>query len=628
MTTIPQLPNATTVGLSDLLPISQNGVLFAATVGQVTSGLQQNIVVPTGDLLGRASAGAGAPEPLGLGIGVALNGTNLTANGLDHGAFPDQVSLSATDELIINASGQPSRVPASAIMGLFTAGAGIELDSAGTISVIPSAVAGPAGPVGGIGPTGPAGPAGAIGPAGAGLLPPGAANAASMIGEADSIAIWQNGANAWITYKQLIAGQTIDQLPSAGPAGDTDLLLVAQGGNALTSQSFAAIWSYILGKLPTVMNPVVELTTNTVLDSTTHNQRLLVASEALTLSANFVNMGSGFFCRLINLSSGAIIMGTGITAGSGATILPPGGVATFEGITYSGGSLVWWDGAVSMAPILTVAPIDGQVASVGFNVSGSVFNDSPVALDYSTDGVTWYPAPNLAINLHDYSFAMPGLAAGTYRLSVRDHADPTVIGVSADFAVGVASVSIGVVPNTATAGSAFNVSGAVFPSGRAVSVGLSASATAAPSAYNVAAVSGSNWTASVTPSGAGTAYLWVQQTADPSAQSVSSAISVTGSASVSYTVNQPSSLSYSVGSGSIALNGGVSPPQAIGTQVALASSASTPPSGNWVMASNIDNNALWAVYVPTPSVAGTYYVWVETSSGQAAAVSSFALTVS
>ncbi len=325
MTTIPQLPNATTVGLSDLLPISQNGVLFAATVGQVTSGLQENIVVPTGDLLGRASAGAGSPEPLGLGIGVALSGTSLTANGLDHGAFVSQASLSANDELIVNALGQPSRVPASAIVALFTAGAGIELDAGGTISVITSAVAGPAGPTGGIGPTGPAGPAGAVGPEGAGLLAPGAANAASMIGETDSVAIWQNGANAWITYKQLIAGQTIDQLPSAGPAGDTDLLLVAQGGSALTSQSFAAIWSYVSGKLPTVMSQVVELTTNTVLDSTTHNQRVLVASQPLTLSANFVNMGSGFFCRLINLSPGAITMGTGITAGTGAALLPPGG---------------------------------------------------------------------------------------------------------------------------------------------------------------------------------------------------------------------------------------------------------------------------------------------------------------
>lgn len=628
MTTIPQLPNATTVGLGDLLPISQDGVLFAATVGQVTSGLQESIVVPTGDLLGRASAGAGAPEPLGLGIGVALSGTNLTANGLDHGAFVQQGSLSVNDELIVNALGQPSRVPASAIVGLFTAGSGIELDAAGTISVIPSAVAGPAGPVGATGPTGPTGPAGAVGPQGAGLLPPGATNAASMIGETDSIAIWQNGANGWITYKQLIAGQTIDQLPSAGPASDTDLLLVAQGGNALISQSFAAIWSYVAGKLPTVMNQVVELTANTVLDSTTHNQRLLVASEPLTLSANFANMGSGFFCRLINLSPGAITMGTGITAGNGATILPPGGIATFEGITYSGGSLVWWDGAVSMAPILTVAPIGGQVASVGFTVMGGVFNDTPIALDYSTDGATWFAAPSPVISLHGYSFSIPGLAAGTYRLSVRDHANQTIIGVSAAFTVGVATVSIGVIPNPVTMSVAVNVSGTVFPSDSSVSVGFSSSATAAPTNFVAANVSGSNWVASVTPSAAGTAYLWAEQTADPSVQSVSSAITVSGGASVSYTINQPSSLSFKIGSGSIALNGGVSPPQVIGTQAVLSPSATTVPSGGWVAASIIDNDSLWAVYLPTPTVAGTYYVWVQTTSGQASVVSSFALTVS
>lgn len=628
MTTIPQLPTVTSVGPSDLVPLSQNGILFAASVSQINSGLQQTIMLPTGDVLGRSSAGAGAPEPLALGAGIMMSGTSLAANGLDHISFASKPTLSLGDELIVNVAGQPGRAPAGAIVGLFTAGSGIALDAAGTISVIPSAIAGPAGPAGPIGPAGPAGPVGAVGPQGAGLIAPGAANAASMIGASDYVAIWQNGGYGWITYKQLIAGQTIDQLPSAGPASDTDLLLVAQGGNALVSQSFSAIWNYVADKLPTNLKQVVELTSDTVLDSTTHNQRLLVASQPLTLSANFVNMGSGFSCRLINLSMGAITMGTGITAGNGVMLLPPGGSTMLEGITYSGGSLVWWDGAVSMAPILTVAPISPQIAGVGFTITGGVFNDVPVALDYSTDGVNWVPAPTPTIGLHGYSFTIPGLAVGSYRMSVRDHADQAVLGVSALFTVAAASVTIGTIPSTAVAGAPLTLTGSVFPAGDAVTVGFSTNATTPPATFTQASVTGGNWTATVTPSSAGTIYVWAQQSANPTVQAVSGAIIVGSNASVAYTVNPPSSLAYKIGSGTIGINGSVSPAQMIGTQATLSTSGTTPPTSGWVTATIINNNTLWAVYLPGPTIAGTYYVWVETSTGQAAAVSSFTITAS
>jgi hypothetical protein len=628
MTTIPQLPTVTAVGPSDLLPLSQNGALFAAQVSQLTAGLQQSLVLPTGDVLGRSSAGAGAPEPLALAPGIAISGTSLLANGLDHLSFVAQSTLTADDEVIVNAAGQPGRVPASAIIGLFKAGSGITLDSAGTISVIPSAIAGPAGPTGSTGPAGPAGPVGATGPQGAGLAAPGAANAASMISESDYVAIWQNGANSWITYKQLIAGQTIDQLPSAGPAGDTDLLLVAQGGSALASQSFSAIWAYTAAKLPTVLTQIVEITGDTVLDSTTHNHRLLVASNPITLTANFANTGSGFSCRLINLSAGGITMGTGITAGNGVTILPPGGSIMLDGITYSGGSLVWWDGAVSMAPILTVAPIGAQLAGVGFDVTGGVFNDAPTALDYSTDGINWVPAPVPTIGVNSYSFTIPGLAAGAYRISVRDHADQGVVGISASFSVATPNVTLGATPGTAVVGTAFTVAGTIFPAGNAVSVGLSSSATTAPTRLVPATVTAGNWTATITPSAAGTLYLWAQQTADPAIEAVSTAITVTSNVAVSYTVNQPGSLTYTIGSGPIALNGGVSPAQVIGTQVALSTSGTTPPTTGWSGATIIDNDAVWAVYLPGPTVAGAYYVWVETTTGGAPAVSSFTIAAS
>lgn len=216
MTTIPQLPTAPDAQPGDLVPLSQNGTLFAASVAQITAGLQDEIVLPTGDVLGRASAGAGAPEALGLGAGLAIASATLAATGADHLAFPLVGSFSIADEVIVNAAAQPARLPMAALRGLFAAGSGIAIDAGGTLSVTAGAIAGPAGPQGPEGPTGAAGAQGSVGPQGAGLTAPGVANAASTIGAGDYVAIWQNGANAWISYPQLIGGQTIDQLPAAG----------------------------------------------------------------------------------------------------------------------------------------------------------------------------------------------------------------------------------------------------------------------------------------------------------------------------------------------------------------------------------------------------------------------------
>ncbi len=67
-------------------------------------------------------------------------------------------------------------------------------------------------------------------------------------------------------YGQFLGGQTIDQLPAAGPVADSDELLVAQGSNTLSVQSFGAIWTYMQNKIPSMQQGVVELTSNTVLE--------------------------------------------------------------------------------------------------------------------------------------------------------------------------------------------------------------------------------------------------------------------------------------------------------------------------------------------------------------------------
>jgi hypothetical protein len=717
MTTIAQLPAAASVGASDLLPLSQAGLLYSVSVAQFTANLQPRLSVPTGDLLGRNSTGAGMPEAVTLGSGLALAAGVLSANGADHAVFPVQAALSLTDNIVISNGAAPGLLPVAALRGLFTAGAGVSISAGGVINVTASAIAGPAGPQGPAGPAGPAGPQGATGATGSGLVAPAAGNSASSIGASDYVAIWQNGANAWMPYSQFLGGQTINQLPAAGPAADSDQMLVAQSSSALSVQGFGAIWTYLQAKLPSYKSPVVELTVNTVLDGTSHNNRILVASAPITVTANVANMGSGFTCTLINLSSGSLTMGTGITSGTGGTTLPPGSSTTLIGLSYSGGSLVWWSGIVANAPTLTIASIIAPAPSTSFAVTGGVFNDAPTALDYSSDGGnTWAAAASPVITANAYSFNIAGLNAGTYAIRVRDHANPAVIAVSNSFTIVPPTVTIAAVPATAMLNAALAVAGTVSPGNNAVRVGMSSSSTTAPTAWVNASVANGSWNASLTPAATGTIYIWAQQSSATSVQAVSTAISViaasltisapttgtagtaltvtgavspaadavnvqlstqnataptsgwtaavntsgsyahsltpaaagtyyawaqdtkTGLTAVSsaitvaaapalvYTINNPGG-TYVHGSGTISLNGGISPAQAAPTQVVLSTSNTTAPTTGWQAATPIYNNTLWGIYYPTPATAGSYYVWVETTTGGSRIVSTFTVTV-
>jgi hypothetical protein len=717
MTTIAQLPAAASVGANDLLPLSQAGLLYSAKVSQITANLQPLLNVPTGELLGRQSIGTGAPESLSVGTGLSLSGSTLSATGADHALYPLQAAMALTDDLVISNNGTPGLLPVIALRGLFSAGTGVSVASTGVISVTASSIAGPAGPPGPAGATGPAGAQGVAGPGGPGLVAPAAANSASSIGGSDYVAIWQNGANAWIPYNQLIGGQTINQLPAAAPAADSDSLLVAQGSSSLSVQSFGSVWAYLQAKLTTVKAGVVDLTANTVLDGSAHNNRILIASTPLTLTANFANMGSGFTCSLINLSPGLVTFGTGISSGSGATSLPPGGSAALIGFSYSGGSQIWWNGIVPNAATITVNSITAPAPNTGFTVTGGIFNDAPTALDYSTDGgVTWLAAASPVITANAYSFTAAGLVAGTYTIRVRDYANVAVTGGSNSFTILPPSVSINALPAASIVNAGLAVSGTVLPGNDGVQAGLSASQTTPPASWVNATVANGSWSATLNPAVTGTYYVWARQSAATNVQAISSAINivaatltisvpatatagaaltVTGTvspiadvvnlqlstqnttaptsgwiastnsngsfsisltppaagtyyawaqdpvsgvtavsaaitvaaaAAVAYTINNPGG-TYTHGLGLVPLNGNVTPPQSIPTQVALSTSNSVAPTSGWQTASNINANTLWGIYYTTPSVAGNYYVWVETTAGAAQTVSSFTVTV-
>jgi hypothetical protein len=612
MTTIAQLPPASSAGAGGLLPLSQGGVLYSVSVAQLTANLQPLISVPTGELLGRNSMGAGGPESVTVGMGLALSTGTLSATGADHAGFPVQGTLALSDDVVISAAGAPGLLPVTALRGLFTAGSGVAISSGGVISVTVSAIAGPQGPQGATGPQGPQGPAGATGATGAGLTGPAAATATSTVGASDYVALWQNGALAWMPYGEFLGGETINQLPAAGPAADSDQLMVAQGGNSLSVQSFGAIWSYVQGKLPSVQDGVVELTTNTVLDATQHNNRVLIASAPLTLTANFANMGAGFGCTLVNLAAGNVVMGTGISSGSGGTVLPPGAMATLLGLSYSGGSLVWWSGVVPDAPTLTVETIVAPAPGTGFVVTGGVFNDAPSALDYSTDGgATWHAAASPVISTTAYSFTVPGLVAGTYTVRVRDHNNTAIVGVSNGFTILAPTVALGTVPASVTTGVALALTGTVSPAGAAVQIGLSNSASAPPGVWANATVSGGVWAGSLTPGSTGTWYVWAQQQGDTAVTAVSGAVNVVTAA---LSVSAPSSGTAGV---ALSVSGSVSP-VSDAVNMVLDVQNGTAPSTGWVAATNTAG-ALSASL--TPAAAGTYYAWAKDTATGLTAVS-------
>ena len=188
--------------------------------------------------------------------------------------------------------------------------------------------------------------------------------------------------------------------------------------------------------------------------------------------------------------------------------------------------MVWWSGVAPNAPTLTVGPISAPAPGTAFVISGGVFNDAPLALDYSINGgSTWIAAPSPVITANAYSFTAAGLSPGVYAIRVRDHGNAAVVGVSNSFVVVTPGIAMVAPPGTAAVGAMIALSGTVSPANAAVQVGLSTSATAAPGAWVNAVVSNGGWTASLMPTVAGTYYIWAQNAA-AGLSAVSAAVTV------------------------------------------------------------------------------------------------------
>jgi hypothetical protein len=306
----------------------------------------------------------------------------------------------------------------------------------------------------------------------------------------------------------LLEGETVDQLQPAAVAGDTDSLAVDQGGVSLVRQTMAAVWSYVENKLPIATKRVVELTTNTVLDATAHNDSILICSQPLTLSANFANMGSGFACDILNLSSGVVTMGTGITVGSGVTGLQAQTAARLVAVTYSGGNLVFWAGTQA-----GTSTTSGTTTSGGSTVSSGGSTVSSGGSTVSSGGST-VSSGGSTVSSGGSTVSSGGSSTTSGSVTVTFVTAP-----SGTYTVGQANVGVNATldPGTAATGLQF---------------GFSTSAITAPTTWTAAVLvntesSGDTfWGAYVTmPATAGTYYCWAQAIGG-AASAVSAALTV------------------------------------------------------------------------------------------------------
>jgi hypothetical protein len=391
MPTITQLPVATIVDPADEVLVSQSGTTRSVSVGSLLATTQPAVMAPTGALLGRVSLGAGGPEPITVGTGLALSESALQANGADHASFAPQTTLQATDQAVLNSNGTPMLLSLSMLRGLFSAGANVTISSSGVISYSGGNVA--------------SGNAASIA----------ALSQVAALSATDLVAVNQSGTDHAITYANLIDGKTIDQGTPAAVASDTDTVWVGQGSSTMMVQTFAAIWAWIAGHLPGYKQPVVEITTNTTLDGSAHNGRILVVSKPVTLTHSATE-GSGFACQIVNVSGGIVTLDAGITTTSGLQTLASGQCADIYALSYSAGSLnIAWVSGPTASPVpsqisgLVVGTVTYNSVALAWSVPVSGGTPTGYVVQYRITGQTAWTTQTVAVS----NTILYGLTAGT-----------------------------------------------------------------------------------------------------------------------------------------------------------------------------------------------------------------------
>jgi hypothetical protein len=326
---------------------------------------------------------------------------------------------------------------------------------------------------------------------------------------------------------------------------------------------------------------------------------------------------------LVNLDGGVGVLVTSTNTASssgGGSGSGPGGGGTggTASVTVSAPGSATAGTALALSG--TVSP-SGSSVSVALSGSGTVLPSSGFVAATVSSG-TW-------------SAHVTPAAAGTVFAWAKT-STTGITGVSAAITVaaasggGTASVTV-TAPGSGTAGTALALSGTVAPSGSSVSVALSGSGTVPPTSGFVAAtVSGGTWSASVTPSAAGTLFAWAD-TSTTGVTGVSAAITVSAApSSATLTWNLVPAGPYTAGQGGIGANALLHPgTAATGVQFGWSSSASVAPTvwaTGTLAATEGNGDTLWAAFINAPATAGTYFAWVESVDGAEKAVTA-AVTV-
>ena len=614
MPTITQLPSATAVSAADEMPISQGGTARAASVGVLLASTQPAIIIASPSLLGRASIGSGGPEQVGVGSGMAISGGTLVATGLDHAAFPTVSSLAAGSDLVISNQGSPMRMRASLLRGLFSAGSNVAIDSQGVIST--TSVASNAGTIGSV--------------SSIAVL-----QLVTSLSGQDLVAVSHAGLDRAITYGNLLGGVTIDQAQAAGPAGDSDTIWVAQGSNIMASQTFSAIWVWLANKIPTYKSPIVEITTNTTLDTTVHNGRTLVCSRPVTLTPLTNNMGSGFNCTVINASTGTITLGSGFVSSNGSFVLAPWQSATLSCATYSGGTI-----AFAAMPGASTAPSPpGQV--IGLSSSNTTSTTLTVSWQAPSGGgpITSYIVQYRPTGAASWINSPPVVGATIFQITALQPSTSydIVVGAQNASSAGAASTVLTVMTSSTAPQVPSQVTGlgAIPTSSSAIQLTWSAqTGTTAATGFTIQyrPTGSSSWTSVVGITGTGqlisgllaaTSYDFAiigtnTAGAGPISLTVTVATPAASQPVTSITWNTAPTGTYTHANGSIGVNAHVSP-AASPVQFGFSLSANTPPT-SWTAGLFVNTN-LWGAYVPTPATTGTWYGWAEGLDGSAPTVS-------
>lgn len=613
MPTILQLPDAAHVTPADRIPLSQSGVTHSASVGALLSGTQPAILTDTGTLLGRNSLGPGGPEPVAIGAGLVLQGATVSATGQDHARFSSQTALVISDQVVLSSKGEPKLLSLPLLRGLFAAGSNVSISADGTISATINAT----------------GARATID-----TLPAGTAPAAQ-----DLIGISQGGTDYAVTFASLIDGQTIDMAQPAGPAQDSDQFWVGQGTSTLSRQSLSALWGWIEGKLPGYKRPVVELSTDTALDTTVHNGRVLICSQPVTLQIVLQNLGSGFYCDIVNLSSGNVVLDGSIVTSSGSQSIPAVQTATLRCVEYSGGTTAFatisgFGGLVTRPEVVTGFVVTSCTADSVSLAWAPVPGAASYLIEYRTNGATDWNV--LVTNAFNQAYSVTGLTPNiAYDFAILavnaggSSATPATVTATTAAPLAAPGAVVNLTAENVTANSILLSWSTPTSGGPAGSYLVQYRALGAPTwteSIPVISSTQSNVT-SLVPNSAYEFQVMAQNSAGTGPASlvlrVTTAQATGNVSSVAWNLLPASS--YQLGVGAVAVNVHVTPGTAA-VQFGLSRSTSELPT-SWI-AANYVNTDLWGAYLGTPNTAGTWFVWVSGTDGSCPTVYSSGFAVS